>query len=97
MANTSEDRRAAYAKYAVAAVVLAASLYHIHYTPKTLSYSTDVIVLFGVIFYLLFAGIRRIRAIPVRALAVALIMGLVYYFRPMQWSTIALFALTALF
>lgn len=92
-----EDRRLVRLKYAVAVVVLAAALYDIHYAPKTVTYSTDVIVLFGVIFYLVFSGIRKIRIWPVRALVVALTMGFVCYFRTLQWSTIAIFSLVALF
>lgn len=96
MANV-EDRKRAYVKYAVAVIVIAVCLYDIHYTPKTIAYSTDVIVLYGIIFYLVFAGIRRIRILPVRVFVVALIMGFVYYFRSIQWSTVAIFSLAALF
>lgn len=96
MANV-EDRKRTHIKYAVAIIIIAVSLYDIHYTPKTVAYSTDVIVLYGIIFYLVFSGIRRIRILPVRAFVVALTMGFVYYFRPIQWSTVAIFSLAALF
>lgn len=97
MAKIVSERKLVHIKYAVALLILAASLHHIHYTPKTIAYSTDVIVLYGLIFYLLFAGVRRIRVVPVRAVVVALTMGLIYYFRPIQWSTVAIFSLAALF
>lgn len=92
-----DERRLLHIKYAVAVIVLAAASYDIHYTPKTIAYSTDVIVLFGLIFYVVFAGLRRIRRVSVRALIASLSMGLILYFRPMQWSTVAIFALVVLF
>lgn len=100
MANTQQhqvERRLVHIKYAVAVIILAAALFDIHYTPKTVTYSTDVIVLFGLIFYLVFAGLRRIRIVAVRAAIVALIMGSLHFYRPMQWSTVAIFSLVALF
>lgn len=96
MANIDE-KRLLHIKYIVSVLILAAAVCHIHYTPKTIAYSTDVIVLFGLAFYLVFAGLRRITVLSVRALAVALIMGFLHYFRPLQWSTIAIFSLSALF
>lgn len=97
MANTEVERRLVHIKYAVVVIILAAAAFDIHYTPKTVTYSTDVIVLFGLIFYVVFAGLRRIRVVPVRALIVALIIGSLHYFRPMQWSTVAIFFVVALF
>lgn len=84
-------------KYSVAVVIMAASLYHIHTTPKTTAYSTDVIVLFGVLFYVVFSALRKIGKLFVRAAVIALFVGAVYYYRSIQWSTIAILCLAALF